>query len=157
MKKTDFKEIGEELSENDIKKIELIIGKRFPEELKNHYMKYNGGVSKRKYFIKENGVTLEIKKFLQMKQSIDNRMTVENCFLQGQSRDYFPSELIPFAIDHGGNYFVIDANDGKIFFYAIDAWDDDLTNEQNKDKAKKCLCNSFYEFIEKLSSKKGNY
>jgi hypothetical protein len=120
-------------------------------------MEYNGGVPNRKYFIKENGVTIEIKKFLQMKGSIDFRMTVEDSFLQGQSKDYLPSELIPFAIDHGGNYFVIDVNDGKIFFYAIDAWDDELTNDQNKLKAKKHLCDSLSKFLENLSSRKGRF
>ena len=52
-------------------------------------------------------------------------------------------------VDFGGNYLAFDKG-GKIYFYAIDAWDEDRSNAQNQRRAKRRLCDSFTELLEGL-------
>lgn len=58
-------------------------------------------------------------------------------------RKLIPETFLPFAIDAGGNYFCIDINNGKIYYYTLDTWSDNLSLTDNQDKSTLFLCNSF--------------
>lgn len=57
-------------------------------------------------------------------------------------KKHLPTQLLPFALDPGGNYFCIDDN-GKIFYYNTDYFD-----EPNESIT--FLCNNLKSFIDKM-------
>lgn len=68
------------------------------------------------------------------------------------SRQVIPNSLIPFGNDWGGNFFCINKNDDSVVFYAVDAFDDELSLEDNHNNLQRKLAPTFEEFITSLRS-----
>ncbi|MBD9359192.1 SMI1/KNR4 family protein [Methylomonas fluvii] len=137
------------LSPEDIVNIQQYLNPVLPEELVNHYLMHNGGIPSNSFWILEDGCSLWVKKFLPMKFPVGTERTLEDSYLLMVAKNVMPKALIPFAIDHGGNYFCIDTF-GEVYFYAVDRWDEALNDEQNHEKAKKKLGVSFQWFVNQL-------
>jgi len=144
-----FSKGGVNLSSEDIGDIQQHLNLVLPEELVNHYLIHNGGIPSNSFWILEDGCSLWVKKFLPMKFPVGTGRTLEDSYLLMVAKNVMPKGLIPFAIDHGGNYFCIDTS-GEVYFYAVDRWDEALSDEQNHEKAKKKLGVSFQLFVNQL-------
>jgi len=131
-----FSNCGANLSLEDIGDIQQQLDLVLPEELVNHYLIHNGGIPSNSFWILEDGCSLWVKKFLPIKFPVGTERTLEDSYLLMVAKNVMPNGLMPFAIDHGGNYFCIDTS-GEVYFYAVDGWDEALNNEQNHEKAKK--------------------
>jgi hypothetical protein len=149
MAKQVFNEQGSKITDLDIKKIEKRIGKEIPKELASHYLNSNGGIPINCYWPQGDGIYLWIQQFLSMKESIGEGRTLEDTYLLGQERKFLPKSLLPFAVDYGGNYFCIDDN-SHIYFYALDAWEQNLSYKQNHERISNYLCQSLSDFLTAL-------
>jgi len=138
------------LSREAIADIENSLGMALPAGLAELYLSHNGGIPEKAYWPLDSGEFLWVKRFLSMKIPSDTARTLEETRQLGLDKDFLPPDLVPFAIDHGGNYFCFDAA-GRIYFYALDAWRETLSAAQNKAKAKQFLCADFVEFFNGLA------
>ncbi|WP_260436518.1 SMI1/KNR4 family protein [Burkholderia sp. Bp9004] len=145
----EFTKGGVSLSTADFARAEAQMGKSLPEGLKEFLLSVNGGVPERTYWPIDGGEFLWVKRFLSLIDSLGRGPTIEQSYLNGQQRAFLPSDLIPFAIDHGGNFFCLDEA-GRVYFYAVDAWSPDATFEANVQHAKSYLTVEIRAFIEGL-------
>ncbi len=153
MAEINLKNSSSFLTREDIGIIEKELKIIIPKEMQDFYLKFNGGIPNRKYFFVPQYVdNLKIRFFKFFKFENSKSLTIEESYNNGIKRGFLYQNLIPFANDDGGNYFCIN-NEGKTFYYAIDAWTDSLTNEENIKENLILLANSFNEFIDKLTSK----
>jgi cell wall assembly regulator SMI1 len=134
------------LSDADIAAVEQRIGRALPDPLKEHYRQFNGGALQKRMFHRPNGGRTGLDAFLSMRPSGDGEF--EETFLQVKVEEPFlPKDLIPFAIDSGGDFFCIsDAPDrfGQIFFFATEDADDPAA-------ATRYLAPSLKDFIEAMT------
>ena len=149
MAKNKFQDVQQRLSEADLVDVERRLGIRIPDGVGRHYLENNGGTPERPCWELDNGEQLCISEFLAMKYSGGDSATLEDTYQSGLKKNILNPGMVPFARDWGGNYFVFD-DQGQVFFYAMDAWSDKLTVEQNKKKAAKLLTRSFSTFVDKL-------
>ena len=87
-----------------------------PKEIKNHYLKFNGGTPQKSLFIKD-GIEYEINYFYSI--CYGESMLLEKA-ISLLDNNTFPKWLIPLADDLGGNIFAYSVRDkdyGCIFFY----------------------------------------
>ncbi|MGH9760486.1 MAG: SMI1/KNR4 family protein [Blastocatellia bacterium] len=137
---------AERLTLNDLDEVELNRGVKLPDEVRRHYLEYNGGIPDPNCWVMENGEWHCVQQFLPIKYG---KRTLESVYLKGVEKGYLGPEMVPFANDQGGNYFCFDQA-GRVFFYAMDVWSPDATNEENKKRAAKLLADSFNEFVSGL-------
>lgn len=143
-----FRETRPAVVEDEIRDAGIEMGVSFPDEMKTHYLRYNGGVPENPCWEQEDGITFCISEFLPIKYPSEGG-TLESTYKRLIEKKIIPNTLIPFAVDWGGNYFCTDP-DGYVYFYATDAWSDKLTLEENQRKATRMLCESLSQFIEQL-------
>ncbi|CAH1545056.1 hypothetical protein THOG05_570012 [Vibrio rotiferianus] len=74
---------------------------------------------------------------------------MEDTYQKGVQHNYLPSDLLPFAVDWGGNYICINKMN-EIVFYAVDRWYEDLDNHDNMNRNKRVICQSFEDFTNSL-------
>jgi cell wall assembly regulator SMI1 len=141
-----FRKLSESVNRNDINELEQKLGIIFPEEVKGHYLEYNGGIPDPNCWVMDNGEWHCVQQFLPMKHG---KRTIESVYLQGMERGYLIAKTVPFANDPGGNYFCFNEA-GQVYFYAMDVWSPDLPAEENRKKAAKRLAESFQEFVSGL-------
>ncbi|GGZ15417.1 SMI1/KNR4 family protein [Novosphingobium colocasiae] len=104
------------ISEADIENFRKITGLEIPDDLKNHFLKYNGGRPIPSCF--ENDFDkFCIRSFLVIAHG-DENCGLENTYLDLRSNDFFSSGYLPFAMDEGGDYFLYSMRDdfGSIYF-----------------------------------------
>lgn len=134
---------SERLTPDDIRHVELNLGITLPAEVTQHYLDHNGGIPDPNCWMMDNGEWHCVQQFLPVKYG---RRTLETVYLQGIEKGYLAKNLIPFANDHGGNYFCVD-QEGRVYFCAMDVWDRDLSDETNRKNATKLLVDSFSAFV----------
>jgi len=134
------------LSREDLASVERDLGITIPEEVKAHYLRHNGETPDPGCWILENGEAACIAECFPIKHG---ERTLESVYKTGLEKGFLTKGLVPFANDWGGNYFCFDER-GQAHFYAMDAWSDRLSMEENKKKAASLLTESFKAFIQGL-------
>ncbi len=139
-----FVETSKELNCNDINEIERKLNIVLPQQLINHYMKYNGGIPKKRFLYScISDIETSVHTFLPMKYKNDVGYTVEDMYLHFINKNVIPKKYLPFACDAGSNLFCINLENEKIVIVWLD------TGEVNEDLIP-VLSNSFDEFIDSL-------
>ena len=144
-----FSSASVKLTDADVQAVAAQVGGHLPADVAAHYVATNGGAPSNAYWPQKDRECIWIQRFLPMRDAQGKGRTLEETYAFLRGRDLIPEGLVPFAIDFGGNYLAFDKS-GKIYFYAIDAWDEDRSNAQNQRRAKRRLCDSLTELLEGL-------
>lgn len=113
-----IKQIKEDCSvtKNDIENIEIKYNIKFPEILKNYYLKHNGDTIKLCSFIVDD-YEYEISKIVPLKYGSSNFEHI----IDGDREDSIITEnMLPIARNRGGDYYYWDVNDEKVYLYYCD-------------------------------------
>ena len=156
MKENTFTDCEKSLTANDFALIEQDLSIRLPAELKEHYLKYNGGTPKNSVWHDPEGKwdENEVRDFLPFlyfsaKQD-DPDFTINGTAKEEWNGQQLPRELLPFAIDWGGNYFCVNQLDEKIYYFIRDSWSDNLTLEKNWIVNTRYITDGFSKFVKGL-------
>jgi hypothetical protein len=132
------------IGEQEIIEIEKLLDYSFPDEYRNHLLKYNGGRCKSNVFsfIENNKKTeSQIDWFLAIYDGkYNNLQSYIDIYIIEQRR--LPEYFVPIAHDPGGNLICIASNSGFIYF-----WDHEKEGEDNV----YFISDSFNHFIDNLS------
>jgi cell wall assembly regulator SMI1 len=114
------------VSDADISRVEMALAFSFPEDLKKHYLRANGGRPVPN-LLPKGDEHFAVHEFLPILHGIVGARfedTYRDLVLDSK---FFPKNLVPFAIDAGGDYFCYSLEPrtfGQIFFYHSDYYDD---------------------------------
>lgn len=109
------------IEEKDLQDLEQEYNFKFPEDIKQFYLKYNGGrLEKDSYVVQDD--TFIFQEFYSIKIGYS---TLNDKLDSNYADDWWPKELIPFGYDGGGNSYCFHINNGKIYYIYEDDCDDD--------------------------------
>ncbi|HBZ95236.1 MULTISPECIES: SMI1/KNR4 family protein [unclassified Pseudomonas] len=127
---------------------EAKVGKKLPDEFRTHYLKYNGGVPDRTYWVgAEIEEPLEVASFKPISDSPSNLLST---YLSMRDKQVIPENLLPFANDWGGNYFCLNVDSGLVSYFTTDNFYAELSFEENQKKSETVICSSFTNFVQGL-------
>lgn len=157
-----FDDCEQPLSLEDLSEVERHIGHRLPPSFERHYLRYNGGTPRKAFFPGDDEwEPVEVAQFFPFKykqSDHDHRdALLEGRYAAMVARSVIPAGLLPFANDHGGNFFCLDLNTGAVCFYATDAFDPDIGAAENHARARRDLCRDFGSFIAALTTEDEAY
>lgn len=137
------------LTKEDIAAFEKELDVQLPGSMKNFYLKYNGGMPEPYLFLPQNEEMdfVEIKAFFPIKQCTDAFETIEVIAREAWNDNFLPRNLLPFAMDSGGNYYALNLKNKKIYYFVTDVWDDNLSREDNFKENTTYIAQSFKFFI----------
>ena len=119
-----FNKPSKKLTRADIAEVEAKLGFSFPESLKKHYLRYNGGASSKTYFYSEESDTeIEVQSFAPIKyryHECDKVETVEEKYMLFKRVSELMSDYLPFANDYGGNLVCVNVKTGKVYIVWMD-------------------------------------
>jgi hypothetical protein len=134
----------------DLEEVENRFGFKFPAELRDHYLQFNGGHPEPDRFVDQKGGAYVVDTFLPIKNAIPGLNTlegsiqwikVEQCLL--------PQHLVQFAVDRGGDYYCFSTREedfGVICLFRMEYCD-------NPTRATRHLASSFKSFLAGLTTK----
>ncbi|HEY0778074.1 MAG TPA: SMI1/KNR4 family protein [Gemmatirosa sp.] len=132
----------------DLRQVEQQLGTGFPDDVVQHYSATNGGIPENHWW--DNGDSeFEISHFLPMQAPLPDGRSVESTHAMLVSKGLIDRQLVPFALDSGGNYYCFDRS-GAVYFVATDVWSDDQTPAENRAEATTRLADSFSVFVDML-------
>ncbi|CVK17269.1 SMI1 / KNR4 family (SUKH-1) [Apibacter mensalis] len=143
-----FNKCAIKLTIEDIQEVENLIHLNFPKDFIDHYLKYNGGVPPRTYFYMEEYETfVEISSFKSIKYKSDSEDpriedTYQNLSIE---KNIIPKNMLPFAMDWGGNLFCMNVETEDIYIIYLDLGE---VNESNG--SIRFLINGFSNFLDNL-------
>ncbi len=144
-----FVNSAKSINDNDIQELEKQLGLTLPDEIKKHYLKYNGGFPvNERFYMKDYDTYTSINGFMPIKYHYDNidDWTMEEVYLNfNKVKEALPKNFIAFASDYGGNKFCIDTESKSIFLVYMD-----LGNPMENPSSIRKICSSFNKFIENL-------
>ncbi|NWA27357.1 SMI1/KNR4 family protein [Pseudomonas gingeri] len=136
------------ISPADLDNLESVIGKRLPIPFRDHYLRYNGGVPERTYWLGENfDEPLEVAAFKAIANVSSTLLSTYQSMLKKQ---VIPPHLLPFANDWGGNFFCLNLDSGAISYFTTDSFDSNLSPDENQVRAEKSVCSNFTRFVQGL-------
>ena len=142
-KHNEFTDTERPISVADLDKIERALGLAFPPDVREHYLKRNGG-SPNRYLFKRDDRVYVVQGFLSVRFGPSHNR-LENVFQDLKiDREILPKKLVPFAIDPGGDYYcfsVDEVDKGAIYVFVGEHAD-------APERATLRLANSLPEFIE---------
>jgi SMI1 / KNR4 family (SUKH-1) len=123
----EFTDVGRPLTVQDLAALEEIVGE-LPEDLRQHYLQYNGGVPSAGYFTDDDDAENEIDSFLttRYRQYPDEVLLEDYYQAVVHDRKEFSSDYVPFARNGGDDLYVMNRHDGSIYFWAHDVPGDPL-------------------------------
>ena len=136
------------LTEEDIKDFETELNVKIPASMKKFYLKFNGGMPSPYCFQPqdEDMDWVEIHAFFPIKERTKLE-TIEVIAKDVWSRNLMPCNLLPFAMDSGGNYYTLNLKNKKIYYYLTDVWDENASREYNFETNTRYIAQSFNFFI----------
>ena len=136
-------------SKEDIKNFEVELNVKIPAGMKNFYLKFNGGMPSPYCFQPQDEDLdwVEINAFFPIKERTNAFETIEVIAKDMWSRNLMPSNLLPFAMDSGGNYYALNLKNKKIYYYLTDEWDENASREYNFETNTRYIAQSFNYFI----------
>ncbi|KOP78253.1 hypothetical protein AMS59_10205 [Lysinibacillus sp. FJAT-14745] len=115
-----FIDCSTQLTINDLNDVEITLGFNLPQQLKEHYLQFNGGVPvKPCYYAHDIDIETEIAKFSPIKYTNSSRL-LEERYLDFINREALPKKYLPFVNDWGGNLFCIDLENGSVVLIWMD-------------------------------------
>ncbi|WP_432702812.1 SMI1/KNR4 family protein [Lysinibacillus sphaericus] len=136
-----FYNCSSQLTRKDLEEVEKLLSFQLPQEFKEHYLQYNGGLPNKPCFFEENsGLETRVHVFLPIKFDNNLGYTLEKGYLDFKVKEIIPEKYLPFANDAGGNVFCIDLDSKEIVLIYLDLGE--VTNS-----CIKFLAKSFKEFI----------
>jgi hypothetical protein len=144
---------AEPIGPDDIASAERGLGFTLPPALVALCLHSNGGAPDRSWLIdEERGTEQQVDWFLPVKPagSPDKRGLV-GTYLRMTEEGLLPASSLPFAINAGGNFFLLDRNTGRIWFMPMDEWEHEETAEQNWARSGRTLADSFKAFLDALT------
>lgn len=137
------------LTKEDIKNFEVELNVKIPAGMKNFYLKFNGGMPSPYCFQPQDEDLdwVEINAFFPIKERTNAFETIEVIAKDMWSRNLMPSNLLPFAMDSGGNYYALNLKNKKIYYYLTDEWDENASREYNFETNTRYIAQSFNYFI----------
>ena len=137
------------LTKEDIKNFEVELNVKIPAGMKNFYLKFNGGMPSPYCFQPqdEDLDRVEINAFFPIKERTNAFETIEVIAKDIWSRNLMPCNLLPFAMDSGGNYYALNLKNKKIYYYVTDEWDENASREYNFETNTRYIAQSFNYFI----------
>ena len=142
-----FSNTSRSITREDIEKIELNLGIKFPNNFIDHYLAYNGGVPSAPFFYsEETGIEVEIQIFSPIKYGFNDFdiKTVEEKYIFFREKAELLADYLPFANDYGSNQICINLKNNKIYICYMDMGEINL-------KCFKFLASDFTEFLSGLS------
>jgi len=131
------------ITKKEIEEIERDLKISFPQEIQDFYLKNNGGRYDKNLFEHEDD-GYKIHNFLSLKHGPG---TIESAFKSAfLDNELMPKNLVPFAIDAGGDFFcfsIADEDFGAIIFFDSEYYDE-------PDRCLVPLADSFSDFIAQL-------
>jgi hypothetical protein len=151
-----FENCEKPITINDIAETEKNLGKKIPDSLKKHILKYNGGIPLKKYWTTESKNKFETAYFFSIKY-IKKFKNAPDFLIDGFYKDIisegnFPEYLLAISRDDMANLFCIDFETGKIYHYSRDNWNKALSREENFKLNTTFIANNLEEFINGLRS-----
>lgn len=137
------------LTKEDIKDFEVELNVKIPASMKKYYLKFNGGMPSPYCFQPqdEDLYWVEINAFFPIKERTDAFETIEAIAKDIWSKNLMPCDLLPFAMDSGGNYYALNLKNKKIYYYLTDEWDENFSREYNFETNTRYIAQSFNYFI----------
>ena len=137
------------LAKEDIKNFEVELDVKIPAGMKNFYLKFNGGMPSPYCFQPQDEDLdwVEINAFFPIKERTNAFETIEVIAKGIWSRNLMPCNLLPFAMDSGGNYYALNLKNKKIYYYLTDEWDENASREYNFETNTRYIAQSFNYFI----------
>lgn len=145
MYKTVFFNTKRQLSEEDIKDFEKKYKIDMPNEIKKHYLYFNGGYPEKSLFI-SNDANYVVNYFCSI--GCNEGLSVEKILFLLTDKNIFPQWLIPLADDESGNLFcysVHPESKGKIYYY-----NHEFEYGDNPENHITYLANNIFDFINAL-------
>ncbi len=138
-----FIECSTQLTIRDLNDVETKLGFNLPQQLKEHYLQFNGGVPvKPCYYAKDIDLETEIAEFSPIKYKNNSRI-LEERYLEFINRDELPKKYLPFANDWDGNLFCMDLENESVVLIWMDLG-------EVTERSINFLSNSFVTFIHNL-------
>jgi hypothetical protein len=153
MEPNRFTKCEKSLVENDLLAVEQALGIKLPEDLKQHYLQYNGGKPEKVLWVYPNGEydDIEVRDFMPIRYAEkfgdDPDFTAEGTANEGWTQDTLPRNLFPIALDWGGNYFCVNHENGGVYYFIRDVWSDNLSVEKNLQVNTRFVTSSLSEFV----------
>ncbi|MFC5473580.1 SMI1/KNR4 family protein [Paraherbaspirillum soli] len=119
-------DVAPSINNDELNEIEARLGILFPEDLRQHFLHFNGGRPVPNLFPKDDEY-FPVHEFLPIKHGMRGTLFEDTYSDLVQGNDLFPKNLIPIASDSGGDYFCYNlesGNAGAICFYQSDYYDD---------------------------------
>ena len=143
-----FSDDNAAITSADLDHLESAIGKKLPTPFRNHYLKYNGGVPERAYWISEDFFDpIEVASFRSIAYGEPTLLSTYQMMLEKQ---VLPAHLLPFANDWGGNFFCLNLDTEAVSYFTTDSFDSDLSPEENQAQSEKLVCSNFLRFVQGL-------
>lgn len=112
-------DVEETITIDDIKYIEDKYNYKMPEDIKNHYLKYNGGQLEKCMYTKSNGDEFIVSWFIPIKCE-DAGLSLDSV-LDLRTDKILPAWLIPFADEAGGDLYCYSLREkelGAIYYWS---------------------------------------
>ena len=139
-----FTKCATPLTISDVKDVETTLGFKLPQQLKEHYLQFNGGGPvKPCYYAEDLDLETEIAVFYPMKYHNGSGLLVEKIYMDFINRAVIPKKYLPFANDLGGNLFCIDLENEIVVLIWMDLG---VVTES----CINLLANSFIDFVDNL-------
>ena len=137
------------LTREDINDFEAELNVKIPASMKKFYLKFNGGMPSPYCFQPQDEDLdwVEINAFFPIKERTNAFETIEVIAKDIWSRNLMPCNLLPFAMDSGGNYYALNLKNKKIYYYLTDEWDESASREYNFETNTRYISQSFNYFI----------
>lgn len=140
-----FMECSTQLTISDVNDVETILGFKLPQQLKEHYLQFNGGVPvKPCFYAQEVDLETEIAEFSPIKHKNSSKL-LEERYLDLINRNALPNRYLPFANDWGGNLFCIDLENDSVVLIWMDLG-------EVTERSINFLSNNFVTFINNLEA-----
>lgn len=149
-----FDTLAPAITAADFGDLERVIGRSLPDAFKRHYLRYNGGAPT-DTLVPGDAVwePTEVAMFYSIKHPLpgqDGGSEMLAHLLAMRAKQVIPDDLLPFAWDPGGNFFVLDLRDNSVAYYATDLFDPALGAADNFSKARRTVAASFAQFLDSL-------
>ena len=110
---------GAAVDERALDRAEGELGVELPAALRDLYLRSNGGRPSPNIFVDAHGDDYEVHSFKSFGDAGYSGVSIEDSHRSLVAKGLLPKELIPFAMDSGGNFYGADTS-GAVFFVAMD-------------------------------------
>jgi cell wall assembly regulator SMI1 len=154
----NFQNCSEDVSVFDLDSLEKSVGMRIPKEFRDHYLKFNGGMPSLDWFPAQPGwEPIWIHRFLPIEAAGSAKISIGSIYETMRQKNAIPENILPFALDPGGNFICLNLRDGTILYHVNDVFDPTISITENHKKAERKLVSSFSEFIALLVNEDDAY